>query len=77
MLATCLEPCRRVPASSGLTLFSRIQKNMAHVMVDYEVGANEPLPEDYLEPVKALWLDGGVQQVIVKGNEFALHDNLA
>lgn len=45
-------------------------------MVDYELSPQDPLPTDYLEPVKQLWLDGGVKQTILKGNEFALHDNL-
>lgn len=49
---------------------------MAHLMVDYELSPNEPLPADYLEPVKRLWADQGVKQAIAKGNEYALHDNL-
>jgi guanine nucleotide-binding protein subunit alpha, other len=54
-----------------------MQKNMALILVDHEIGANDPLPADHLEPVKALWADDGVKQAIGKGNEFALHDNLA
>lgn len=49
---------------------------MAHIMVDYEMTADEPLPEDYLEPIKKLWFDEGVRRAIAKGNEYALHDNL-
>ena len=49
---------------------------MAYIMVDYEISANQPLPADFLEPIKALWQDGGVRQAIAKGNEYALHDNL-
>ena len=49
---------------------------MAHILVDQEISANEPMPQDYLAPVKALWRDGGVKRAIEKGNEFALHDNL-
>ncbi|KAK0720827.1 guanine nucleotide binding protein, alpha subunit [Lasiosphaeris hirsuta] len=52
------------------------EKNMAHIMVDYEMRADEPLPMDYLEPIKKLWVDGGVKKAIDKGNEYALHDNL-
>ncbi|KAK0619779.1 putative G alpha subunit 2 [Immersiella caudata] len=59
-----------------LTGFVRLQKNMAHIMVDYEMRADEPLPMDYLQPIKRLWQDGGVMQAIQKGNEYALHDNL-
>ena len=49
---------------------------MAHIMVDFELGANDPLPADFLEPIKKLGVDGGVKKAIAKGNEFALHDNL-
>lgn len=49
---------------------------MAHIMADVDINANEPLPADYLEPMKMLWKDDGVEKVISKGNEFALHDNL-
>lgn len=49
---------------------------MAHILVDHEIGANDPMPLDFLEPIKQLWLDGGVKRAIDKGNEFALHDNL-
>lgn len=49
---------------------------MEQIQVDYEVSPNEPLPEEYLQPVKDLWVDAGVQHAITKGNEFALHDNL-
>ncbi|KAL2262931.1 hypothetical protein VTK26DRAFT_8921 [Humicola hyalothermophila] len=52
------------------------EKNMAQIMVDYEMTADEPLPEEYLEPVKQLWADAGVKKAIEKGNEYALHDNL-
>lgn len=50
---------------------------MAKVLVEREISAEEPMPADYLEPVKALWQDGGVKSAIAKGNEYALHDNLA
>lgn len=50
---------------------------MALVLVDREISAQEQMPADYLEPVKALWTDGGVKAAIAKGNEYALHDNLA
>lgn len=49
---------------------------MAHILVDFELGANDAMPVDYLEPIKSLWSDGGVKKTIAKGNEFALHDNL-
>ncbi|AEO56945.1 hypothetical protein MYCTH_2302506 [Thermothelomyces thermophilus ATCC 42464] len=52
------------------------EKHMAQMMVDYEMTADEPLPEEYLEPVKRLWTDAGVRKAMEKGNEYALHDNL-
>lgn len=53
------------------------QKNMAHVLVEREISAEEQMPTDYLVPIKALWSDNGVKTAIAKGNEYALHDNLA
>jgi guanine nucleotide-binding protein subunit alpha len=53
------------------------EKNMAKVLVEKEISPEEPMPVDYLEPVKALWADAGVKSAIAKGNEYALHDNLA
>lgn len=49
---------------------------MVHILVDHEIGAEDKLPQDYLEPIKALWADGGVKAAVAKGNEYALHDNL-
>lgn len=53
------------------------QKNMAHILVDREIGAEDRMPPDYLDPVKSLWKDAGVKAAIAKGNEYALHDNLS
>ncbi|KEZ38821.1 hypothetical protein SAPIO_CDS10864 [Scedosporium apiospermum] len=53
------------------------EKNMAHVLVEQEIHPNEPFPQDFLEPIKALWQDEGVRKAIDKGNEYALHDNLS
>jgi guanine nucleotide-binding protein subunit alpha len=44
--------------------------------MDVEIGPNEPLPADYLQPIKSLWADAGVRKAILKGNEYALHDNI-
>lgn len=52
------------------------QKHVALLLEDNEINSQDPLPQEYLEPVKALWNDGGVKQAIEKGNEYALHDNL-
>jgi guanine nucleotide-binding protein subunit alpha len=53
------------------------EKNMAHILVDREIGAEDRMPPDYLDPVKSLWKDAGVKAAIAKGNEYALHDNLS
>lgn len=53
------------------------QKNQALLLVDVEISPHDSLPQEYLEPVKALWGDNGVQKAIQKGNEYALHDNLS
>jgi guanine nucleotide-binding protein subunit alpha len=58
-------------------LLTTLQKNMAHVLVEREIAAEDRLPLDYLDPVKALWVDKGVKMAIAKGNAYALHDNLA
>ncbi|PNP57992.1 hypothetical protein THARTR1_02150 [Trichoderma harzianum] len=52
------------------------EKNMAHILVDNEISPDSGMPEDYLEPIKALWQDSGVLAAVAKGNEYALHDNL-
>jgi guanine nucleotide-binding protein subunit alpha len=52
------------------------EKNMAQILVECEIGAEEKMPQSYLAPVKALWQDAQVQAAIAKGNEYALHDNL-
>ncbi|KAG6005614.1 G-Protein alpha subunit [Claviceps maximensis] len=53
------------------------EKHMAHILVDLEISQEERLPQDYLEAIKMLWQDSGVKKAIAKGNEYALHDNLA
>ena len=50
---------------------------MSLVLVEREISAQEQMPLEFLEPVKTLWADGGVKAAIAKGNEYALHDNLA
>lgn len=49
---------------------------MAHILVDNEISPDSGMPQDYLEPIKALWRDSGVLMAVSKGNEYALHDNL-
>lgn len=49
---------------------------MERVLVDHELSPNDHFPMEYLQPLKTLWEDEGVQHAIAKGNEYALHDNL-
>jgi guanine nucleotide-binding protein subunit alpha len=41
-----------------------------------ELGVEESLPPEYLACFKDLWADMGIQLAMLKGNEYALHDNL-
>ncbi|KAF2670317.1 heterotrimeric G protein alpha subunit subtype 2 [Microthyrium microscopicum] len=41
-----------------------------------ELSLDESLPPEYLQCFKDLWADMGIQMAILKGNEYALHDNL-
>ncbi|KAI8384501.1 heterotrimeric G-protein alpha subunit (G-alpha, GPA2) [Radiomyces spectabilis] len=36
----------------------------------------QPYPQEYLEPLKQLWSDSGIQEACQHGNAFALHDNI-
>jgi guanine nucleotide-binding protein subunit alpha, other len=53
-----------------------LQQNIKHILIETELSPTDGLPADFLPPIKALWVDGGVKTAIAKGNEFALHDNL-
>ncbi|CUS07514.1 unnamed protein product [Tuber aestivum] len=46
------------------------------VIVERELGRQEPFPKEYQKAFASLWADGGVQTAVHRGNEFALHDNL-
>jgi guanine nucleotide-binding protein subunit alpha len=41
-----------------------------------DIGTDEPMPEEFLTAFNSLWADKGVQLTILKGNQYALHDNL-
>jgi guanine nucleotide-binding protein subunit alpha len=41
-----------------------------------DIGTEEPMPEEFLPAFNCLWADKGVQLTILKGNQYALHDNL-
>ncbi|KAK3716035.1 hypothetical protein LTR37_006765 [Vermiconidia calcicola] len=46
------------------------------IAADPDIGQDEPMPIDCLHAFKNLWRDSGVQIAIMRGNEYALHDNL-
>lgn len=41
-----------------------------------DIGPDDKLPPEYLPCFQDLWADSGVQLAMLKGNEYALHDNL-
>ncbi|EWC43699.1 guanine nucleotide-binding protein alpha-2 subunit [Drechslerella stenobrocha 248] len=47
------------------------------IMPQRELSRGEDLPREYIQPLKMLWRDAGVQSAVARGNEFALHDNLS
>jgi len=54
-----------------------LQKYVPLIMVERELGTSEFFPREYLPAFQSLWRDSGVQDAVHRGNEFALHDNLA
>lgn len=50
---------------------------MARVLAERVIGLEDSFPQNHYDFIKALWDDSGVQAAIAKGNEYALHDNLA
>jgi guanine nucleotide-binding protein subunit alpha len=42
-----------------------------------DIGTEESMPEEFLTAFNCLWADKGVQLTILKGNQYALHDNLS
>ncbi|KAF3940484.1 hypothetical protein ABW19_dt0206171 [Dactylella cylindrospora] len=56
---------------------SENEQYVAMIMTERELGRGESFPKEYLVPLKSLWDDAGVQAAVGRGNEFALHDNLA
>ncbi|KAF3927435.1 hypothetical protein ABW21_db0207238 [Orbilia brochopaga] len=56
---------------------SENEQYVALIMHQREISRGETLPREYIQPLKSLWRDAGVQAAVARGNEFALHDNLA
>jgi hypothetical protein len=56
-----------------------VQKNLAYIPLFHEIPLikkGQPYPDAYLQPLKDLWSDAGVQESYSKGNTFALNDNV-
>lgn len=47
------------------------------ILSNPDIHQNEPLPVEYLTAFNNLWQDRGIQLAMLKGNEYALHDNLS
>ena len=53
------------------------QKHAVLIESDPDISPDDPLPIECLEAFTSLWEDKGVQWAMLKGNEYALHDNLS
>jgi guanine nucleotide-binding protein subunit alpha len=53
------------------------QRYAEYIASDPDIGPDEPMPFDSLHAFTSLWADKGVQLAMLKGNEYALHDNLS
>jgi guanine nucleotide-binding protein subunit alpha len=53
------------------------QAHLPTIMQEKDLRPYEPIPVEYLRAFKDMWKDPGLQKVIERGNEYALHDNLA
>jgi guanine nucleotide-binding protein subunit alpha, other len=63
-----LPPC---PAAADLP-----QNYLRLLTNERDIGPDDKLPPEYLPCFQDLWADAGVQLAMLKGNEYALHDNL-
>ena len=58
-----------------LTCF--FQRYAELIAADPEIGIEDSMPQECLAAFNSLWADKGVQLAILKGNQYALHDNLS
>lgn len=63
------------PSNHDAVLISR-QRYSELVNSAPDIGTEEPMPDEFLTAFNCLWADKGVQLTILKGNQYALHDNL-
>ncbi|KAH0538465.1 G-Protein alpha subunit, partial [Glutinoglossum americanum] len=53
------------------------EHNRSLISLDRTITPGQPFPAEYLAPFKSLWADKAIQKTALRGNEFALHDNLS
>jgi guanine nucleotide-binding protein subunit alpha len=56
---------------------TRDQRYGELILSDPDITPDEPLPLECLYAFNSLWEDKGIQMAMLKGNEYALHDNLS
>lgn len=50
---------------------------MAYMNENPNIDLDNGMPLGYLEPIKALWRDRGVEAAVAQGHKYGLEDNLA
>ncbi|KAF2087254.1 guanine nucleotide binding protein, alpha subunit [Saccharata proteae CBS 121410] len=55
----------------------RMPKYSELILREPEIGPEDAMPHDCLRALTSLWQDKNIQNAILKGNEYALHDNLS
>ncbi|KAI9767182.1 MAG: G-Protein alpha subunit [Geoglossum umbratile] len=67
-------------AMEAYSLAFELEENEGYrglISLDRTLTPGEPLPMEYLAPLKSLWADKAVRRTVKRGNEYALHDNLS
>ena len=50
---------------------------MTLIASDLELDVIDSFPHDYLHAFRSLWADEGLQLAVLKGNEYAIDDNVS
>ncbi len=58
--------------STNLTFLKAHEETIARTE---DLGSDDPFPPDSMAAFKELLADEGIQKIIARGNQFALHDN--
>ena len=67
------QPLSALAAAADVSL----QRYAELIAADPEIAIEDPMPQECLAAFNSLWADKGVQLAILKGNQYALHDNLS